>query len=192
MFEDIDLVLMSRSPRRRQLLEDAGFHFRALESTAKEICPPVLHREEIPVFLSNIKAESFPETCGPKTLIIGADTIVWAGGKALGKPASKEEAADMLRLLAGNVHEVITGVTLKSRYCKRTFYNVTRVAFTELSPKEIVHYIDNYHPFDKAGAYGIQEWIGLIGVKGIEGCFYNVMGLPVSQLYYEINRWEFR
>ena len=190
ILSDRDYILVSHSPRRRQLLEELGLQFRLAESSAEEVCPAHLTREEIPLYLSNLKAEGcVVDDMTEKSLLIAADTIVWAGGKALGKPHDAAEAREMLQTLSGKTHEVITGVTLKSLTAKRQFHNVSKVTFADLDDEEVDYYIRQYRPFDKAGAYGIQEWIGLMGVKGIEGCFYNVMGLPVQHLYAELKKW---
>lgn len=210
LFSDFDIVLMSRSPRRIGLLEKLGLNFRALASDAEEIYPPDLAGSEIPVYLSRLKANSFDinndtfnsiasvdgaadvnekRLCGKRgdtPVIIAADTIVWAANRALGKPHDEAQAADMLKLLSGNTHKVITGVTLKHADRIRSFSEETEVEFYGLSDEEIRYYVSHYHPFDKAGAYGIQEWIGMVGVKRISGSFYNVMGLPVARLYHEL------
>lgn len=181
-----DIILVSHSPRRRQLLGELGLRFRVAESHCEEVVPAGTVGEEIPLFLSNLKAEHCPEPLGADTLIIAADTIVWADNKALGKPHDKAEAFAMLQTLSGRTHEVMTGVTLKTQKKKKSFVSITEVTFAELEPAEINYYIEHYQPFDKAGAYGIQEWVGLMGVTGIKGCFYNVMGLPVPELYRQI------
>ena len=152
----------------------------------EEKYPDSLEPEEIPVYLSQLKADNANVPMGDDTLIITADTIVWAESKLLGKPADAAEARQMLRLLSGKTHQVITGVTLRSREKRRSFFEKTDVTFSIVSDADIDYYIDRYKPFDKAGAYGIQEWIGMVGVESINGCFYNVMGLPLHRLYKEL------
>lgn len=177
-----DVVLASNSPRRRELLAGLGVQFRVetikgLDETYDSAMP----LDEVAAFLSQLKASAY--TLAPDELIITADTIVLAAGEVMGKPVNRADAYRMLRLLSGNTHKVITGVTIATLEKKVTFSNVTQVTFAQMTDEEIYHYIDTYAPFDKAGAYGIQEWIGYMGVTGINGCFYNVMGLPVNHLY---------
>ncbi|MBQ0115520.1 MAG: septum formation protein Maf [Bacteroidales bacterium] len=177
-----NVVLASNSPRRRELLAGLGVDFtvhtiKGLDESYSDDLP----RHQVAAYLSQKKAHAY--TLSPDELIITADTIVLADGEVMGKPADRDEAYRMLSKLAGATHEVITGVTVATRDRQETFSNVTRVTFAPLTDDEIYHYIDNYRPFDKAGAYGIQEWIGYMGVTGIDGCFYNVMGLPVNHLY---------
>ena len=181
-----DVWLISHSPRRVQLLRDLGLKFRTGEAHVEESYPHSLPPEQIPVFLSQLKADNADVPMTDETLIITADTIVWAAGRVLGKPADEHEAREMLHLLSGKTHQVITGVTLRCKDGSRSFYEKTDVTFATLSDKDIDYYISHYRPFDKAGAYGIQEWIGMVGVEKIDGCFYNVMGLPVHRLYKEI------
>ena len=177
-----DIVLASNSPRRRELLAGLGVKFRV--ETIKgldETYDPAMPLNEVAAFLSQLKASAY--TLAHGELIITADTIVLAGDEVMGKPADRDDAHRMLRKLSGCSHEVITGVTVATQEKKVTFSNVTQVTFAAMTDEEIYHYIDTYAPFDKAGAYGIQEWIGYMGVTGINGCFYNVMGLPVNHLY---------
>lgn len=177
-----DIVLASNSPRRRELLAGLGVKFRV--ETIKgldETYDPAMPLNEVAAFLSQLKASAY--TLAPGELIITADTIVLAGDEVMGKPTDRDDAHRMLRKLSGCSHEVITGVTVATQEKKVTFSNVTQVTFAAMTDEEIYHYIDTYAPFDKAGAYGIQEWIGYMGVTGINGCFYNVMGLPVNHLY---------
>ena len=181
-----DLWLISHSPRRIQLLQDLGFVFQTGEAHVEEVYPHDLLPEEIPVFLSKLKADNADVPLNDDTLIITADTIVWAGGKVLGKSCDEVEACKMLHLLSGKSHQVITGVTLRSREKTVSFHEKTDVCFAELNDEVINHYISVYKPFDKAGAYGIQEWIGMVGVESINGCYYNVMGLPVHRLFREM------
>lgn len=181
-----DLWLISHSPRRIQLLQDLGFTFKVGETHVEEVYPPSLAGEQIPVFLSRLKADHAKVPFADNTLIITADTVVLSGGKVLGKPSGEAEAREMLRLLSGKTHQVITGVTLHSSAKTISFSEQTDVTFSLLTDEIIDHYIATYKPFDKAGAYGIQEWIGMVGVESINGCFYNVMGLPVHRLFREM------
>ena len=184
-----EIWLLSHSPRRQQLLRDLGFEFRIGEAHVDEVYPEGLSPEEIPVYLSKLKADAAAVPMTDDTLIITADTIVWAEGRVLGKPADEAEARAMLQLLSGKTHQVVTGVTLRTKQGSRSFYESTDVTFATLSPSDIDYYVTRYRPFDKAGAYGIQEWIGMVGVESIKGCFYNVMGLPLHRLYKEIRAY---
>jgi septum formation protein len=181
--KEYDLILASASPRRRQLLEDAGFRFKTATVEFREVWPSHLRGREIAEFLAEGKAAAWNEDIWPGQIIITADTVVWCHDTVLGKPANAGEAAQFLRLLSGCEHEVITGLCLRDNSKRHTFSVSTRVTFRELSDDEIVYYIENYQPLDKAGAYGIQEWIGLRGITRIEGSYYNVVGMPVSDLY---------
>ena len=209
------IILASNSPRRRELLSGLGLDYevRTLQGL-DESYPEGLTMEEIPQYISRKKAAAY--TLGPDELLITADTIVWLEGEVLGKPADEEEARQMLRKLSGRTHQVVTGVTLshigqfdnstisqfhnfttsqlsnrKSSNCQiihHSFSSVSQVTFAQLSEAEIDHYVTHYRPLDKAGAYGIQEWIGYIGVTSIEGSYFNVMGLPVQRLYSEMKK----
>ena len=182
-----DIVLGSGSPRRKYLLEEMGLSFRVMvNSSLEETWPEELSREGIPVYLAELKAEHLMEKVPENTLLITADTIVWLGGEVINKPAGREEALKMLRQLSGNMHEVLTGVCLRTSSGKHSFYASSLVWFTGLSDEEITYYVDHYEPFDKAGAYGIQDWIGYIGVEKIEGSYFNVMGLPLQRMYHEL------
>lgn len=181
-----NIILASKSPRRQQLLKDLGLEFSVEVTDADETYPPGLSMEEIPVFLAELKAKAFSRELVENELLITADTIVWLNGEVLGKPADKDEAIQMLRKLSNNEHQVVTGVCLKSNSRQCSFFAVSNVAFKELTDDEINYYIDRYKPYDKAGAYGIQEWIGYIGITHIEGSFFNVMGLPIQKLYTEL------
>lgn len=184
---EIDVILASGSPRRKQLLEDAGIKFRILTKEVEENFPVYLQRTEIPLYLSKFKAHSIKSDF-PDSLIIAADTIVVQRRDVLNKPASPEEAKQMLLKLSNNMHEVITGVTICYKGQERSFYDITEVFFKPLSEDYINYYIEHYKPFDKAGSYGIQEWIGMVGIQKIQGDFYNVMGLPVSKLVNELEK----
>lgn len=186
-FPEYTYILASKSPRRQQLLTSLGIDFQVRIKEVKEKYPPQLLKEEIPLFLARLKAQPFMDELTENDLLITADTIVWLDGEVLGKPeGGKEEAVKMLRRLSGREHQVISGVCLSSPGKQKSFFAVSNVQFKELTHEEIGYYISNFHPFDKAGAYGIQEWIGLIGITHIEGSFYNVMGLPLQKLYEEI------
>lgn len=177
------IILASGSPRRHQLMRDAGFDFEVRLKSTEEIYPAALSAEKIPEYLSCLKAAAFKDELKEDELLITADTIVCLGAKVLGKPRNRESAIEMLHQLSGRKHKVVTGVCLTTIHKQQTFSVLTDVYFKDLSEEEIIYYIDRYQPFDKAGAYGIQEWIGYIGIERIDGSFYNVMGLPVQKLY---------
>jgi septum formation protein len=182
-------ILASKSPRRNQLFKSLGIEFEIIIKEVEEKYPNTLTKEEIPVFLAELKAKPFLHDINGNDLVITADTIVWLNGKVLGKPKDKKDAIQMLQQLSGNEHQVITGVCLTSCDKQISFSSISNVHFKNLTHKEIEHYVSEFKPFDKAGAYGIQEWIGLIGISHIEGSFYNVMGLPVQRLYEEIQKF---
>ncbi|MEZ5019386.1 MAG: Maf family nucleotide pyrophosphatase [Bacteroidales bacterium] len=181
--EHFDLILASASPRRRQLMAEAGFRFRVAVTGFEERWPGHLRGREIAEYLAAGKADSWQETITPDQVLVTADTIVWCHGLNLGKPVDDEEAKSILRQLSGCRHEVITGICLRDDERKKVFSVTTGVTFRDLTEEEIDYYVMNYHPLDKAGAYGIQEWIGLRGITVIEGSYYNVVGMPVSELY---------
>jgi septum formation protein len=183
------IILASRSPRRRHLLKELNISFEAIDLQIDESYPEELKREEIAVYLATAKAKAFP-AAGLKdnTLLITADTIVWLDNHTIGKPAGRDEAIQLLKVLSGKKHEVITGMCLRTCTFTRSFYCETGVWFRELTDEEITWYVDHYHPMDKAGAYGAQEWIGYIGIERIEGSYFNVMGLPVHRLYEELKK----
>ncbi len=182
------LILASQSPRRRQLLSDAGLEYTLAERfECEEVYPADLPAAEVAEYLSRLKSEAYPETLGERDILLTADTVVVAGDAVLGKPADREEAVAMLHRLSGCCHEVITGVALRDAERMRSFSARSKVCFRRLSDEEIDYYVDNFRPMDKAGAYGIQEWIGYVGIEGIEGSFYNVMGLPVQRVYCELD-----
>jgi len=185
--KNYDIILASASPRRKQLLEEMGLQFRVVPVHVEEEFPSDLQPDQIAEFLSRIKAEAFPEDrFKDNTLVITADTIVTLDGEVLGKPENKLQAIEILQQLSGKMHEVITGVTFRTQRKQHTFSVSTEVFFKSLEPSEIGYYIDVYKPFDKAGAYGIQEWIGHVAIEKIEGSYFNVMGLPTHQLYQEL------
>ncbi|MCX6188304.1 MAG: Maf family nucleotide pyrophosphatase [Bacteroidetes bacterium] len=179
------IVLGSKSPRRKQLLLECGFEFIVKHFDVEETFPETLKQQEVPLYLSLKKAESYPDALNDE-LLICADTIVCVDEKTINKPAHHEEAFAMLKLLSGRMHEVYTGITLRKGNEYRSFYERTEVYFKPLTSLEIEQYITHFHPYDKAGGYGIQDWIGYIGVEKIVGCYYNVMGLPLSRLYKEL------
>ncbi|MEZ5106784.1 MAG: Maf-like protein [Draconibacterium sp.] len=188
-FPKYNFILASKSPRRQELLNSLGIEFEVRTEDTEEDFPEDLKKEEIPVYLAKSKAEPFFKQLNENDLLITADTIVWLNGEVLGKPANKEEAVSMLRKLSGKKHEVISGVCLTSNTKNKAFYSISEVQFKELSSAEIDFYVSKFNPLDKAGAYGIQEWIGFIGITHIEGSFYNVMGLPIQKLYEEIQKF---
>lgn len=184
------IILGSNSPRRRELLAGLGLSFDVhVIPGLEENYPDSLQPQEIPVFLSKQKAEAYLPTLEDQVLLITADTIVWNETEVIGKPKDREEAIRMLRSLSGHEHQVVTGVCLTTTKKQETFSVVSSVRFASLTDEEIIYYVDKYKPFDKAGAYGIQEWIGYVGVESISGSFYNVMGLPVQRLYQELKRF---
>lgn len=184
------LILASQSPRRRQLLTEAGIEFDlSPRFECEESFPADMAAGDVAEYLSRLKSEAYPEPLGEGEVLLTADTVVIAEGRILGKPADRTEAIAMISLLSGRWHEVTTGVSLRSGNRRRSFSVSTAVKFRELDMAEIEYYVDRYHPFDKAGAYGIQEWIGYVGIERIEGSFYNVMGLPVQRLYCELREF---
>lgn len=180
---DIKLVLGSKSPRRQALIQELGFPVEIRTKEVEEIYPDDLPAHEVPEYLSKLKAEPLRNSLAEDELLVTSDTIVLFDGRVVGKPSDTNAAKEMLSKLSGNTHTVITGVSLTSNEKQVTFSSKTTVFFDELSSEEINHYVDTFQPLDKAGSYGIQEWIGYIGVKKIEGCYYNVMGLPLHDLY---------
>ena len=182
-----NIVLASNSPRRKELMSGLGVDYvvKTLPDV-DESYPDTLQGEEIPAYISREKAEAYQSMIEPDELLITADTIVWMNGEVLGKPKDREDAIRMLRKLSGASHQVITGVCLTTKGWQNSFTVTTDVTFAVLSEEEIVYYVDKYSPMDKAGAYGVQEWIGFIGVESISGSYYNVMGLPVQKLYREL------
>lgn len=187
LVEGYKVILASNSPRRKELLGGLGipFEVRTLQDI-DESYPDSLLGEEIPMFISGKKAEAYKQAMADDEMIITADTIVYDHGQVLGKPKDREEAISMLRQLSGHAHEVITGVSIVTKEKTRQFASTSKVYFDTLADDEIIYYVDNYHPFDKAGAYGVQEWIGYVAVTRIEGSYFNVMGLPIQRLYTEL------
>jgi len=183
-FRDTRIILASASPRRRHLLEELGLSFGVYDrNDIDETFPPGLSREEIPLYLAEKKSLALDSLLDGNTLLITADTIVWCRGRVINKPSDREDAIRILGELSGRKHKVYTGVCIRSSSRSLSFHSVTSVWFRKLSADEITYYVDRYEPYDKAGAYGIQEWIGYAGIRSIRGSFFNVMGLPVEKLY---------
>lgn len=183
------LLLASKSPRRRQLLAETGLPVECVTIDVDEHLDSPLPPAEVAEHLARRKAAAFTkENIDDDSVLVTADTVVVLDGRVLGKPATRDEAVAMLRSLSGRCHTVYTGVCLRSHDDEVSFTESTKVHFRELTDKDIDYYVDNYRPYDKAGAYGIQEWIGMVGVERIEGCYYNVMGLPVARLYETLSK----
>lgn len=183
------IKLASNSPRRRELLSGLGIDYEVkLLPGIDETYPSTLTGEEIPVYIAREKADAYRPSMQPGELIITADTIVYIDGEVLGKPKDETEAIGMLQKLSGRSHQVITGVCLITTEFQKSFASVTEVTFDQLSEEDIRFYVEHYHPMDKAGSYGVQEWIGFIGVTGLKGSYFNVMGLPVQRLYQELRK----
>jgi len=185
-FKNFQLILASSSPRRKELFKELNIPFKIQIKYIEESYPPRLIASEITEHLAKLKAKEFEEELSPKTIVITADTIVWLENKCIEKPKNKNEATKMLQLLSGKMHKVITSVCIKTKKIEKVISSTTKVYFKELTKEEIKYYVEKYHPLDKAGAYGIQEWIGFIGVTKLEGSYFNVMGLPVHKLYEEL------
>lgn len=177
------IILASGSPRRQQFFKDLDLDFEIRLREIEEIFPPELQREEITNYLAQLKAAAFEGELNNNEILVTSDTIVWHNKKAVGKPKDAQDAFAILKSLSNATHEVITSVCFKSNLKTEVLYEITKVTFNELSDEAIAYYIENYKPFDKAGAYGIQEWIGFIGVSKIEGSYANVIGLPVDKVY---------
>ena len=181
------LVLGSASPRRKDLLSALGFEFETITKDVDESYPLSMPRESVPEYLSHIKSVAFSDDELPENyLLVTADTMVLLDNKPFGKPADRDQAVRFLYALSGQTHKVITGISLRTRERQHTFSVESKVTFRVLSLEEIEYYVDKYKPYDKAGSYGIQEWIGYVGIEAIEGSFYNVMGLPTQRLYREM------
>lgn len=190
MFSDYKIILASGSPRRQQFFKDLDLEFEIRLKDIEEIYPNHLQAEEITNFLAQLKAKAFERELNKNELLITSDTIVWLNGKALGKPKNYDDAFLMLQSLSNETHEVITSVCFKTLEKTDTIYDVTKVTFNSLSDEAIRYYLDNYKPFDKAGAYGIQEWIGLIGISKIEGSYTNVVGLPTEKVCHYLKNFK--
>lgn len=183
-------ILASQSPRRQFLLKETGLKFEVLVKPTSEEFPPQLQAEEIALHICKIKSMQFDFTELPQNaLVITADTIVWLDNETIGKPVDADEAKLILAKLSGRKHLVATGVCFRTKDLNHSFYVNTDVYFRQLEQNEIDYYVENYKPFDKAGAYGIQEWIGYIGVERIDGSYFNVMGFPVQQIYTELKKF---
>lgn len=182
-----NVILASNSPRRKELLAGLGVEYevRTLPDI-DESYPETLQGGDIPTYISKKKADAYRSMLQPGELMITADTIVWLNNKVLGKPQDREDAIRMIREMSAKTHEVFTGVCITTTEWQRSFAAQTEVRFASLTDEEIAYYVDNYKPMDKAGAYGVQEWIGFIGVEYISGSYFNIMGLPVQRLYREL------
>ena len=185
-----NIILASQSPRRLELLHGLNIPFEVHAIDVDESYPSQMVGVDIPMYLAEKKADAYSEKMNDNTLLITADTIVWHEGEVFGKPTDKADATRMLKSLSGKTHQVITGVCISTLNKRKTFHVISEVRFSRLSPEEIEYYIQNFQPYDKAGAYGVQEWIGYIGVEYIEGSYFNVMGLPIQRLYSELKRWK--
>ena len=186
---DHRLILASRSPRRQQLLKDLGLKFDVIVMEYTESFPESLSGSEIARYVAHEKAKTFSGKLEDNEIVITADTIVWCNNRVLGKPADAHDALLILKEISGNTHEVITGVCIFSNYKNVVFSVSTKVTFENITDEELIYYIDKFKPYDKAGAYGIQEWIGLSACSHIEGSYFNVVGLPVQRVYNELNKF---
>lgn len=188
--KDKNIILGSRSPRRAELMKGLGISFtQCTDMDNDESRPTDLSKNAVPTYISEKKSNAYPIELQKNDILITADTVVWIDDEVLNKPKDRDDAIRMLNMLSGRMHEVITAVTLRSKEKMQTFIASTFVYFRPLEDEEIEYYVDNYKPFDKAGAYGIQEWIGFIGMERIEGSYFNVMGLPVQRLYVELMKF---
>jgi septum formation protein len=184
------LILASQSPRRKQLLEWASIPFTVIVSNVEEDFPPSISKEDVPVFIARKKALAVQPRCAGGSIILAADTVVILNDHIIGKPIHREEAVSMLLSLSGVTHQVITGVVMLQGDREISFSQTTSVTFHSLTLSQIEHYVDNYKPYDKAGGYAIQEWIGVVGIQSIDGDFYNVMGLPVSLVIQHLQQFR--
>lgn len=182
-FKDYSIILASASPRRQQFFTDLGLDFEIKLKEVDEIYPDNLQHHQITDYLAHLKSDAFKDELLHKELVVTSDTIVWHNNKAVGKPKDFDDAFKILKSLSGQTHEVITSVCFRTINNISIINDISKVTFNKLSDQDITYYINNYHPFDKAGAYGIQDWIGLIGVLKIEGSYSNIMGLPVAKVY---------
>jgi len=183
MLKDYKIILASGSPRRQQFFKDFDFNFEIRLKEVEEVYPEHLKEAEITNYLAELKANAFEGELAPNEILVTSDTLVWHNNNALGKPKDYEDAFQMLKSLSETTHEVITSVCFKTVTKTETIFDVTKVTFSNLSDNQIRYYLDHYQPFDKAGAYGIQEWIGLIGISRIDGSYTNVVGLPTEKVY---------
>lgn len=188
--EPYRLLLASQSPRRRELMTGCGLPYEpAPKYDCEELYPAGLPAEEVPLYLSRLKSEAYPTRLAPNDILLTADTVVVSDGEVLGKPHGHEDAVQMLRRLSGRRHTVVSGVTFRTPERMHTFAAKSSVWFRPLADEEIAYYLDTYRPYDKAGSYGIQEWIGYAAIEKINGSFYNVMGLPIQKLYTELDKF---
>ncbi|NVK51271.1 MAG: septum formation protein Maf [Cyclobacteriaceae bacterium] len=187
--KDKKIILASNSPRRQELLRGLEIDFEIKTNPIDETIPSDIPAEYVAAYLSKLKAESFPDELLENEILITSDTVVIENGHVLGKPNSEKEAFDMLKSLSGATHTVMTAVTIMDRLKRITLEDETKVTFRFLEEDEIWHYINQYKPFDKAGAYGIQEWVGFIGVSKLEGSYFNVMGFPLHLVYEQLKKW---
>ncbi|MBX9853186.1 MAG: Maf-like protein [Cytophagaceae bacterium] len=183
------LILASNSPRRQQLLKEAGINFLIKTKDTKEVYPPSLPSAEVPLYLAKLKADAFRKELKNNETILTADTVVIIDNKILGKPIDENDAVEMLKTLSGRMHTVITGVCILCNNKEIVFHDTTEVYFKKLQQADIEKYVREFKPLDKAGSYGIQEWIGLIGVEKINGSYFNVMGLPVHRVVEELKKF---
>lgn len=184
------IILASGSPRRKELMAGCGFDFTVADKfSVKEVYPDSLPPEEVPLYLARLKSTGYPLPLADDQVLVTADTVVILDGTILGKPRSRDEAIDMLTRLSGNRHTVVTGVVMRSNTKDDSFSESSEVWFERLTREEIERYVDTYRPFDKAGSYGVQEWIGYAAISRIEGSFYNIMGLPISTLYQKLKQF---
>ncbi|MET0467008.1 MAG: Maf family protein [Chitinophagaceae bacterium] len=184
------IILASQSPRRKQLLEWAEIPFEIIIKETEETFPAAMATEEVPVHIARNKALAVQATVSKEKIVLAADTVVVLGQRIIGKPQSREDALQILQDLSGNQHRVITGVVIRQDQRETAFADITDVYFHPLTDEQIQFYVDKYKPYDKAGAYAIQEWIGVVGIKGVKGDFYNVMGLPVSRVVQELIKYQ--
>ena len=188
--KDYRLLLASHSPRRQELLRECGLDYTLVTKyDVEEIYPADMEAEHVAGFLSKLKSDAYPDELLEGDILLTADTTVVMEGRVFGKPADRAEAIEMIAELSGRSHTVITGVTIRSRGSLTQFATQTHVWFRGLSREEIEYYVDNFKPMDKAGSYGIQEWIGFVAIEKIDGSFYNVMGLPIQRLYVELDKF---
>ena len=188
--EKYKIILASQSPRRIELLGGLNIKFEVMVLDVNEDFPAQIVGVDIPMYLAEKKANAYKHIMDEHTMIITADTIVWHEGKVLGKPVDETDARRMLRALSGKTHQVITGVCISTLQRRKVFHVISDVRFARLTEAEIEYYLHNFKPYDKAGSYGVQEWIGFVGVEHINGSYFNVMGLPVQRLYNELKRWK--
>jgi septum formation protein len=185
---DKKIVLASKSPRRYELMKMAGLNFEVITKDVEEIHPTGVAPEDVPLHLAKLKAEALKEHLATHDVIIGADTVVILNGRIYEKPKDREDAIAMLQQLSGKIHKVVTGVCMLTKDAEVLFNETTRVHFNELNKAEIEYYVDNYQPYDKAGSYACQEWIGAIAIARFEGDYFNVVGLPINRVYKELKQ----